>query len=372
MNPASAPACSRDGCSLKVADGLTTSSFIAFAIYVCIIQTEITFVKGFDKKIWSYSLSDSHKIRQVMKMKESKIQCFTDAVSCLPPRLQNAALNIPDWQKEACEELHLRAGHTISAVLDGCEQQIPGIRIGIEDLRETVSRAARYSVHSYGETLAQGYLPLSGGHRLGICGTAVVGRQMITGIRTISSLNLRIACQSLGSAAPVLRQVLTQGSVKNTLILSPPGFGKTTLLRDLIRQISGQGIRVAVADERGELAAMKDGIPQFEIGEQTDVMDGCPKAQGAMLLLKTMSPMVIALDEVTSPQDVEAIAYAGHCGVSVLATAHAADITDLYHRPLYQSLLALQVFEETVTIRKANGVRQYICQTVQKGRNFDA
>lgn len=161
MNPASAPACSRDGCSLKVADGLTTSSFIAFAIYVCIIQTEITFVKGFDKKIWSYGLSDSHKIRQVMKMKESKIQCFTDAVSCLPPRLQNAALNIPDWQKEACEELHLRAGHTISAVLDGCEQQIPGVRISIEDLRETVSRAARYSVHSYGETLAQGYLPLS-------------------------------------------------------------------------------------------------------------------------------------------------------------------------------------------------------------------
>ncbi len=305
-------------------------------------------------------------------MKEYKIQCFADAISCLPPRLQNAALNISDRQKEVCEELHLRAGHTLSVVLNGSEQQIPSVQINTEDLRETVSRAARYSVHSYGETLAQGYLPLSGGHRLGICGTAIVSRQMITGIRTISSLNLRIACQALGSAAPVLRHVATQHSVKSTLILSPPGFGKTTLLRDLIRQISGQGIRVAVADERGELAAMKDGTPQFDIGEQTDVMDGCPKAQGAMLLLKTMSPMVIALDEVTSPQDVEAIAYAGHCGVSVLATAHAADITDLYHRPLYQSLMALQVFEEIITITRADSVRQYKCREVQKGRDSDA
>ena len=98
-------------------------------------------------------------------MKEYKIQCFADAVSCLPPRLQNAALNIPDRQKEVCEELHLRAGHTLSVVLNGSEQQIPSVQINTEDLRETVSRAARYSVHSYGETLAQGYLPLSGGHR---------------------------------------------------------------------------------------------------------------------------------------------------------------------------------------------------------------
>lgn len=294
-----------------------------------------------------------------MKIQESRIRAYTEAVNCLPPRLQNAVLHIPDIEKSSCEELRLRAGQAIYISLEGKEKSVSQLRVGTEDLRETVSRAARYSVHSFGEALAQGYLPLEGGHRLGVCGTAVLKAGNIAGIRTITSLNLRIACQSLGSADSVLHGVLHDGQVKNTLVISPPGFGKTTLLRDLIRQISGQGIRCAVADERGELAALRDGIPQFDIGSQTDIMDGCPKAQGAMLLIKTMSPTVVALDEITASQDVEAIAYAGHCGVAVLATAHAFGVKDLSCRPLYRQMLQLGVFEQIITIERKNGGREY-------------
>lgn len=300
-----------------------------------------------------------------MEKQEVVLKRYAQAVACLSPRLQNAALSLSDAEKLSCEELRLRVGQTLAATLDGREQTVSTVVITAEDLRETVSRAARYSVHSYGDALAQGYLPLEGGHRLGICGTAVVKEGQVAGIRTIAALNLRIAGQEIGSADVVLPEVLRNGGIQSTLIISPPGFGKTTLLRDLIRQLSTQGVRVSVADERGELAAMHDGIAQFDLGVHTDVMDGCPKAQGAMILLKTMSPDVLALDEITSQQDVEAIAFAGHCGVGVLATAHAAGMDDLAKRPLYQQLLSFQVFERVITITRQGRMRQYTAQSIR-------
>ena len=291
-----------------------------------------------------------------MKGKEVQIKRFVQAIGCLTPRLQNIALHLSESQQATCEELHLRAGHPLHIQVDSAEREIPSPLI--------VSRAARYSVHSYGEALAQGYLPLEGGHRLGVCGTAVVKEGTITGIRTISSLNLRVARQNPEVASSILPNILQASRVRSTLILSPPGFGKTTILRDLIRQLSGQGIRIAVADERGEIAAMQDGMPQFDVGPQTDVLDGCPKAPGMMILLKTMSPTVLALDEITSPADVDAITFAGHCGVSILATAHATDLEDLKRRPLYRDLIRLSIFELTLCISKDGANRKYEIQEI--------
>ncbi len=287
---------------------------------------------------------------------------FVQAVGCLPARLQNVVLHQNADFSTRCEELRLRAGQPIRAQMDGAERPLSELVVSAEDLRETVSRAARYSVHSFSDALAQGYLPLEGGHRLGVCGTAVLQSGVMTGIRVISSLNLRIARPQSGVADAILPQLLDGSTVHSTLILSPPGFGKTTVLRDLIYQLSERGFRVGVADERGELAAMRDGVPQFPVGAQTDVLDGCSKAVGALLLLKTMSPSVIALDEVTAPADVDAIAFAGHCGVRILATAHAADLQDLSKRPLYQNLLSLAVFERVVCIRKTGHERHYEVQ----------
>lgn len=294
-----------------------------------------------------------------MENREGKLNRFAQAMSCLPPRLQSAALAMESDKKIVCEELRLRGGLPPSAVFGGGEELLGVPAVTGEELREALSRAARYSVHSYAETLKSGFLPLAGGHRLGVCGTAVVQDGHIAGIRTISSLNLRIAGETRGSADGIVPQAMEGGRPRSLLIVSPPGFGKTTLLRDLIRQLSLGGTRVSIADERGELAALAGGLPQFDVGPQTDVLDGCPKAEGVMTLIKTMSPAVVALDEITAPADVEAIGYASHCGVAVLATAHAVDAADLRRRPLYRKLMRYGVFEYLVEITRENGVRQY-------------
>ena len=147
------------------------------------------------------------------------------------------------------------------------------------------------------------------------------------------------------------------GRPKNVLILSPPAYGKTTLLRDLIRQVSNKGIRISIADERGELAALNNGVAQFDIGIHTDVIEA-PKAEAVLLLLKTMSPKIIALDEITSPNDLKAIDYAGNCGVGIFASSHAINTDDLKNRPLYSEMMKLNIFDIIISLEKHENTRK--------------
>ena len=296
-----------------------------------------------------------------MEVKQDK--AWLQAIGCLPP-LRAAQLGALENQREV-EELRLRAGRPPSVRRAGGERELELAAVTAQELREILSRAARYSVHSYAESLKHGYITLAGGHRLGICGTAAEENGQVIGVRGLSSVNLRIARQITDVAAQIAPWI-GEDAPQSVLMLSPPGFGKTTLLREWVRLISDRGYTVAIADERSEVAALADGVPQFAVGRCTDVLENCTKKQAALMLLKTMSPALLGFDEITAPEDVEAVSLCAHCGTAVIASAHAADVDDLRQRPLYRALLALHVFGYAVVIERNDGKRNYRMERLEE------
>lgn len=288
---------------------------------------------------------------------------FGLAAQCFPPNLRAKLHAVPAQQRDSVEEIRLRAGIGMSLVLDtGVEQPVPQTQwVTQRALQDVVEIATRASVHNGMERLCQGYFPLPGGNRLGVAGAVQTQGGRIHHFRGLSSLSIRVAHVRAGVAEPVAAELRAKGLTQaSCLILAPPGEGKTTLLRDLIRVYSDQwGLRVGVADERGEIAALCRGVPQFPLGTTVDVMDGCGKSEGGLLLLRSMNPQVIAMDEITCPEDVEALSVIAHCGTAVLATAHGRTLSELRHRPLYQTLLEQRVFQAVIGIQRLEGQRQY-------------
>lgn len=213
--------------------------------------------------------------------------------------------------------LHVHTGLTKDAAA--------AYKISVNEIREMMEYISNFSVYAYEDEIRQGFLTIQGGHRVGICGKAVMQEKKIKTIRNISFLNIRLAREKKGCADGVLPYLFEDGRLFHTLIISPPGCGKTTLLRDIIRQLSNKGLKIGVADERSEIAACYHGVPQNDLGIRTDVLDGCPKTTGVETLLRAMSPEVIAVDELGGAEDIATMKKSIYCGCKLLATAHGED-----------------------------------------------
>lgn len=256
------------------------------------------------------------------------------------------------------EEIRLRSGKPLMLKI-GQETQTIDYIVKQQEVLQAFERICENSVYSYTRQICDGYITIRGGNRVGIVGSAVIDNGQVININYISSLNFRIARQQIGCSNSIIEDIIDNynNSIHNTLIVSPPGCGKTTLLRDMVRNISNgineigfKGKTVGVVDERGEIAAMYKGIPQNDIGIRTDVVDNMPKPQAMRMLVRSMAPNVIVCDEIGSIEDINAIDYAMCSGVKGIFTAHGKNIDEVNQNPELSKLLNKHVFERIILL----------------------
>ncbi len=217
-------------------------------------------------------------------------------------------------------------------------------------MKETVEYISNYSLYALEEEVGHGFITVLGGHRAGLCGRTVIADGRVKTIRNISSINLRVAHEVFGCAAKVSPYLFSKESFVNTLIVSPPGAGKTTLLRDTVRLLSEKGYTVGVSDERSEIAAMYQGIIQNKLGTRVDVLDGCPKNLGIEMLIRSMAPDVIAVDEIGTREDVRSLKLAAVSGCKVIATAHGTGLEDVKRNTALAELIEQGYFKRVVCL----------------------
>lgn len=294
-----------------------------------------------------------------------------DLMQYLPKDLRAALCALEPETARCVEEVRLRASRPLMVVAGGrdvfigargyaadCES---ALNVGQEHVREIFERVTRASVYAVEHELQNGYTTLPGGYRVGFCGKTVMRSGIPAIVSPCASFNIRIVREVPGCADPVLPFLIKGRSVHSTLIVSPPGLGKTTMLRDIVRSLSTGfagcgGLHVGVVDERSEIAACYGGIPQTELGPRVDVMDGCPKAEGMRMLLRAMAPDVLVVDELAGADELEAVSDAAGGGVSVIASAHGDSIEQVFSRPAFARCRVYPVFTRSVILGRTRSV----------------
>lgn len=304
--------------------------------------------------------------RNEMNKKDELLKIFSIKLRTILSRV--------NFDYELLQEIRLRVNAPLLVIYDNREYfvtaqselksyDVDTYFITKNEIRETMEYISNYSLYAFEEEMRQGFITITGGHRVGITGKAVLEENKIKSMKHISFINIRLSHQVKGCADKVIPYITggLEEDCYHTLIISPPRCGKTTLLRDVIRQLSDgneirPGITVGVVDERSEIGACYMGIPQNELGIRTDVLDCCPKAKGMLMLIRSMSPRVIAVDEVGSGEDIDAIEYVMNCGCKLIATVHGNSIEDIKNKPILGKLVREKLFERYILLNNRDGV----------------
>jgi len=241
----------------------------------------------------------------------------------LPNYIREPLMAMPLDIRNTLEEIRIKINHPVLIITGGSEITVrPSEPVTAKTLDIILNNLMNYSIYAYEEELAKGYVTIEGGHRVGICGRVVKNESNITLIKDISSLNIRRSREIKGVAEKLKNNIIDNSGLQNTIIVSPPKCGKTTLLRDIVRMLSCDSYRVGVVDERSEIAGMYNGVPAYDIGPRTDVLDGCPKAEGMLMMIRSMAPDVIVTDEIGKSEDIQAIESVLCSGVKIITTIH--------------------------------------------------
>lgn len=293
----------------------------------------------------------------------------------LPMHIVSAVKAIPDYEQNEIQEIRLRLGRKLTVrayskeyylLQNGTLSNSPekACEVTADDIQYVFRHALQESVHSYKREITQGYVTVNGGCRIGFCGSAVLDPRKaysIENIKEISSINIRIACEITGCGDDLFGYACSAAS--GLLIAGAPSSGKTTVLRDLARQI-GDSFSTSLIDERNEIASVFDSIPQNDIGLKTDVFTAYNKYEGIMTAIKVMSPIYLICDEIGSSEDLKALRYALNSGVKLIATCHCTSLEELYKKPIIKKLIKLKAFDRVVLLGTGTNCGKVISQRI--------
>lgn len=273
------------------------------------------------------------------------------------------------------EEIRFRIGRPIEITANRKTVFLP-YSLSREEAEQIMEKLSNHSFYTLDEELRRGYITINGGHRVGLAGRVILDSGKVKGIREVSSFNIRIAREKIGVAEKYIHY-LFDSAWHHTMIIGPPQSGKTTFLRDLARIIS-TGVKqhnippykVGIVDERSEIAGSVNGVPQLTFGPRIDVLDACPKAEGMMMMIRSMSPDVLVVDEIGRKEDTEAILEAVHAGVRLMMTTHGESLEEIKQRPSLQPIVRQEIFTRFIELSRRNGARVAVTIKNQHGEEI--
>lgn len=283
-----------------------------------------------------------------------------EILSFLPKSIVNALVEVPHLQEHSIEEIRVRINRPLEVTAGGIPTFLP-YTVLPEDGVQLLNKLGNFSMYTLEEELKRGYITVAGGHRIGLAGKVILEEGKVKAIRDISSFNIRIAREKIGSADHLFPHIYT-GEWKHTMIIGPPQTGKTTILRDIARLISSgvperdiPPLKVGIVDERSEIAGCVHGIPQLSFGPRVDVLDSCPKAEGMMMMIRSMSPDVLIVDEIGREEDAIAIMEAVNAGIKLMMTTHGNSLEEIIKRPSLKPIVEMEIFDRFIELSRDCG-----------------